>query len=228
MIQTGDRPTFSAYLRDITDRKRAEQELTATVIEFEGAPAVLTTTFDITDRKQAEEALRDPLTLFPAWLKENGIMDAEEIAAILQQPNRSSLEGQRDHALLAFLYNTEARIQEALDATLRTAQDSRRQLDTVLRRSNDAIAQVQEGILIDANGSWLEILGCGMVHPNVLANCGIDPNEWQGFAFGMGVERITMLKHGMADLRPFYESDIRWLRHYGFNPLAPTMLHEGV
>jgi phenylalanyl-tRNA synthetase alpha chain len=77
-------------------------------------------------------------------------------------------------------------------------------------------------------GDWLEILGSGMVHARVLANCGIDAREWQGFAWGMGVERITMLKHGMADLRPFYESDIRWLRHYGFNPLAPTMLHEGV
>ncbi len=77
-------------------------------------------------------------------------------------------------------------------------------------------------------GDWLEILGSGMVHPRVLANCGIDPRAWQGFAWGMGVERITMLKHGMADLRPFYESDLRWLRHYGFNPLAPVMLHEGV
>ena len=77
-------------------------------------------------------------------------------------------------------------------------------------------------------GDWLEILGSGMVHPRVLANCGIDPREWQGFAWGMGVERVTMLKHGMADLRPFYESDLRWLKHYGFNPLAPTMLHEGV
>ena len=77
-------------------------------------------------------------------------------------------------------------------------------------------------------GDWLEILGSGMVHPRVLANCGIDPREWQGFAWGMGVERVTMLKHGMADLRPFYESDLRWLRHYGFNPLSPTMLHEGV
>ena len=77
-------------------------------------------------------------------------------------------------------------------------------------------------------GDWLEILGSGMVQPRVLANCGIDPREWQGFAWGMGVERVTMLKHGMADLRPFYESDLRWLRHYGFNPLAPTMLHEGL
>jgi phenylalanyl-tRNA synthetase alpha chain len=77
-------------------------------------------------------------------------------------------------------------------------------------------------------GDWLEILGSGMVHPRVLANCGIDPREWQGFAWGMGIERVTMLKHGIADLRPFYESDVRWQRHYGFNPLAPTMLHEGV
>ena len=67
-------------------------------------------------------------------------------------------------------------------------------------------------------GDWLEILGCGMVHPRVLANCGIDPREWQGFAWGMGVERIAMLKHGMTDLRPFFDSDIRWLRHYGFQP----------
>ncbi len=77
-------------------------------------------------------------------------------------------------------------------------------------------------------GDWLEILGSGMVHPRVLANVGIDPREWQGFAFGMGVERVTMLKHGIPDLRPFYDSDIRWLRHYGFNPLAPAVLHEGV
>lgn len=77
-------------------------------------------------------------------------------------------------------------------------------------------------------GDWLEILGSGMVHPKVLANCGIDPREWQGFAFGMGIERITMLKHGMNDLRPFYESDVRWLRHYGADPLSPPSLAEGV
>ncbi|MBM3586964.1 MAG: phenylalanine--tRNA ligase subunit alpha [Alphaproteobacteria bacterium] len=77
-------------------------------------------------------------------------------------------------------------------------------------------------------GDWLEILGSGMVHPKVLANCGIDPREWQGFAFGMGIERITMLKHGIPDLRPFYEADIRWLRHYGADPLSPPSLVEGV
>jgi phenylalanyl-tRNA synthetase alpha chain len=81
---------------------------------------------------------------------------------------------------------------------------------------------------LGGGGDWLEILGSGMVHPKVLANCGIDPREWQGFAFGMGIERVTMLKHGIPDLRPFYESDIRWLRHYGFSALAPAMLHEGV
>ena len=81
---------------------------------------------------------------------------------------------------------------------------------------------------LGAGGDWLEILGSGMVHPRVLANCGLDPREWQGFAFGMGVERVTMLKHGIPDLRPFYESDLRWMRHYGFNPLAPVALHEGL
>jgi phenylalanyl-tRNA synthetase alpha chain len=81
---------------------------------------------------------------------------------------------------------------------------------------------------IGGGTDWLEILGSGMVHPKVLANCGIDPREWQGFAFGMGIERITMLKHGMSDLRPFFESDLRWLRHYGFSALSPVMLHEGI
>ena len=80
----------------------------------------------------------------------------------------------------------------------------------------------------DGAGDWLEILGSGMVHPKVLANCGLDPREWQGFAFGMGIERITMLKHGMPDLRPFYECDLRWLRHYASDPLAPASLHEGI
>ena len=81
---------------------------------------------------------------------------------------------------------------------------------------------------LGGTGDWLEILGSGMVHPRVLANCGLDPREWQGFAFGMGVERVAMLKHGMPDLRPMYESDTRWLRHYGVDPLLPAMLHEGV
>jgi phenylalanyl-tRNA synthetase alpha chain len=71
---------------------------------------------------------------------------------------------------------------------------------------------------------WLEILGCGMVHPNVLRNCRLDPNEVQGFAWGLGIDRIAMLKYGMPDLRPFFEADVRWLEHYGFRPLDfPTL-----
>jgi phenylalanyl-tRNA synthetase alpha chain len=73
-------------------------------------------------------------------------------------------------------------------------------------------------------GQWLEILGCGMVHPNVLRNCGLDPDKYQGWAFGMGLDRITMLKYGIPDLRPFFGADLRWLRHYGFTALdVPTL-----
>ena len=68
-------------------------------------------------------------------------------------------------------------------------------------------------------GDWLEIAGSGMVHPNVLKNCGIDPDKYQGFAFGMGIERIAMLKYGIPDLRTFFDADLRWLKHYGFPPL---------
>lgn len=75
---------------------------------------------------------------------------------------------------------------------------------------------------------WLEILGCGMVHPNVLRNCGLDPDKVQGFAWGMGIDRIAMLKYGMPDLRPFFEADVRWLNHYGFRPLDIPSLVSGL
>jgi phenylalanyl-tRNA synthetase alpha chain len=81
---------------------------------------------------------------------------------------------------------------------------------------------------IGAGGDWLEILGSGMVHPKVLANCGIDPAEYQGFAFGMGIERAAMLKYGVPDLRNFFESDMRWLRHYGFLPIEVPSLTGGL
>ncbi len=74
---------------------------------------------------------------------------------------------------------------------------------------------------------WMEILGSGMVHPKVLAAGGIDPDQWQGFAFGMGIDRIAMLKYGIPDLRAFFESDLRWLRHYGFSALAVPELAGG-
>ena len=77
-------------------------------------------------------------------------------------------------------------------------------------------------------GDWLEIMGCGMVHPKVLANCGIDPDRYQGYAFGMGIERIAMLKYGIPDLRTFFEADLRWLKHYGFLPLDMPSLAQGL
>ena len=81
---------------------------------------------------------------------------------------------------------------------------------------------------IGAGKDWLEVMGCGMIHPNVLKNCGIDPAEWQGFAFGMGVERLAMLKYGIPDLRTFFDSDVRWLQHYGFDPLNVPSLVGGL
>ncbi|RYX90220.1 MAG: phenylalanine--tRNA ligase subunit alpha [Bradyrhizobiaceae bacterium] len=75
---------------------------------------------------------------------------------------------------------------------------------------------------------WLEILGCGMVHPNVLRACDIDPDVYQGFAWGMGIDRIAMLKYGMADLRQLFEGDVRWLNHYGFKPLDMPTLAGGL
>ena len=80
----------------------------------------------------------------------------------------------------------------------------------------DNVIKVGEG------DEWLEILGCGMVNPKVLQNCNIDSSKHQGFAFGMGIERLSMLKYGITDLRTFFESDFRWLNHYGFNPLDLT------
>ncbi|MEO0721204.1 MAG: phenylalanine--tRNA ligase subunit alpha [Pseudomonadota bacterium] len=82
----------------------------------------------------------------------------------------------------------------------------------------DGTVKVGEGT------DWLEVLGCGMVHPNVLRNCGLDPDEHQGFAFGLGVDRLAMLKYGMPDLRPYFEADPDWTRHYGFAPwLTPSV-----
>ena len=75
---------------------------------------------------------------------------------------------------------------------------------------------------------WMEILGCGMVHPNVLRAGGLDPDEYQGFAWGMGIDRIAMLKYGMPDLRAFFDADVRWLSHYGFRPLDMPTLFGGL
>jgi len=85
-------------------------------------------------------------------------------------------------------------------------------------------AKVGDEIRIGEGDKWLEILGCGMVHPNVLKAVGYDPDEVQGFAFGIGIDRLAMLKYGMPDLRAFFASDLRWLKHYGFSVLdVPTL-----
>jgi len=78
------------------------------------------------------------------------------------------------------------------------------------------------------NGGWMEILGSGMVHPNVIRNCGLDPDVWQGFAFGCGIDRLAMLKYGMDDLRAFFDGDLRWASHYGFDALDVPTLSGGV
>jgi phenylalanyl-tRNA synthetase alpha chain len=77
-------------------------------------------------------------------------------------------------------------------------------------------------------GTWLEILGSGMVHPKVIANCGLDPEKYQGYAFGMGLDRIAMLKYGIPDLRDMFSADMRWLRHYGFLPFDVPTLGGGI
>jgi len=96
------------------------------------------------------------------------------------------------------------------------------EVDIQCDRSNPGEVRFGEG------SDWMEILGCGMVHPNVLRHGGLDPNEYQGFAWGMGIDRIAMLKYGMPDLRAFFDSDVRWLEHYGFRPLDMPTLFGGL
>jgi phenylalanyl-tRNA synthetase alpha chain len=82
--------------------------------------------------------------------------------------------------------------------------------------------------VLGGSDHFMELLGSGMVHPRVIANCGLDPDEWQGFAFGCGIDRLAMLKYGMDDLRAFFDGDLRWLRHYGFRALDVPTLSGGV
>ncbi|MEM7441380.1 MAG: phenylalanine--tRNA ligase subunit alpha [Pseudomonadota bacterium] len=81
---------------------------------------------------------------------------------------------------------------------------------------------------IGEGDDWMEILGSGMVHPKVLKAAGVDPDEWQGFAFGMGIDRLAMLKYGIPDLRAFFDADLRWLKHYGFSALNGPSQHAGI
>jgi len=89
-------------------------------------------------------------------------------------------------------------------------------------------SRVGNELRIGEGDDWLEILGCGVVHPNVLRHCNLDPTRYQGFAWGMGIDRIAMLKYGMPDLRAFFSSDLRWLKHYGFAALDVPSLAGGL
>ena len=89
--------------------------------------------------------------------------------------------------------------------------------------------KIQDGkIVIGEGDQWLEILGCGMVHPNVLKNVKVDPDKFQGYAFGIGIDRLAMLKYGINDLRAFFECDYRWLNHFGFDPLDVPTNYRGL
>ena len=89
--------------------------------------------------------------------------------------------------------------------------------------------RVEKGrIIIGEGDKWLEILGCGMVHLNVLKNVKVDHKKYQGFAFGMGIDRLAMLKYGINDLRSFFENDYRWLSHFGFDPLDVPTNYRGL
>jgi phenylalanyl-tRNA synthetase alpha chain len=83
-------------------------------------------------------------------------------------------------------------------------------------------------LVVGEGDDWLEILGCGMVHPHVLRAGGVDPEVWQGFAFGLGIDRAAMLKYGIPDLRTFFDGDLRWLRHYGFTALDVPTTYGGL
>ena len=83
-------------------------------------------------------------------------------------------------------------------------------------------------IVIGEGNQWLEILGCGMVHPNVLKNVKVDPSKFRGYAFGIGIDRLAMLKYGINDLRAFFDCDYRWLNHFGFDPLDVPTNYRGL
>jgi len=83
-------------------------------------------------------------------------------------------------------------------------------------------------IIIGEGDKWLEILGCGMVHPNVLKNVKVDTKKYQGYAFGIGIDRLAMLKYGINDLRAFFETDYRWLNHFGFDPIDVPTNYRGL
>jgi phenylalanyl-tRNA synthetase alpha chain len=99
----------------------------------------------------------------------------------------------------------------------------------LFRSEVDIGYEIKDGkIVIGEGNQWLEILGCGMVHPNVLKNVKVDPSKYQGYAFGIGIDRLAMLKYGINDLRAFFDCDYRWLNHFGFDPLDVPTNYRGL
>ena len=89
--------------------------------------------------------------------------------------------------------------------------------------------EIKDGkIIIGEGDKWLEVLGCGMVHPNVLKNVNVNPDEFQGYAFGIGIDRLAMLKYGINDLRAFFDCDYRWLNQFGFDPIDVPSSYRGL
>ena len=102
-------------------------------------------------------------------------------------------------------------------------------LNQIADRLTDIGYEIKDGkIVIGEGDQWLEILGCGMVHPNVLKNVKVDPAKYQGYAFGIGIDRLAMLKYGINDLRAFFDCDYRWLNHFGFDPLDVPTNYRGL
>ena len=125
--------------------------------------------------------------------------------------------------------NAEKDVRAALEAQLASGRNELASLTAPLGADlAEAAATLIDEIRFGEGEDWLEILGSGMVHPKVLAAAGVDPDVYQGFAFGMGIDRLAMLKYGIPDLRAFFESDLRWLRHYGFAALDVPTLQAGI
>ena len=117
---------------------------------------------------------------------------------------------------------------ESAISVLAHYEDKAKAGEMTLEEAQERAREATRPIRFGEGDDWLEILGCGMVHPNVLRAGGLDPEIYQGFAWGMGIDRIAMLKYGIPDLRAFFDSDLRWLRHYGFASLDQPTLHGGL
>ena len=114
-------------------------------------------------------------------------------------------------------------------AWLKDHLDTKLSENQIIDKLTDIGYEIKDGkIVIGEGDKWLEVLGCGMVHPNVLRNVKVNPDEFQGYAFGIGIDRLAMLKYGINDLRAFFDCDYRWLNHFGFDPIDVPTNYRGL